>query len=66
MIEPIEFSPYNLVECLNSGLREKLFISFSSKSLVIGLNKLQCCKIRLDGKYYTEIENIKKQFASTL
>ena len=34
MIEPIEFSPYNLVECLNSGLREKLFISFSSKYLL--------------------------------
>ena len=35
-------------------------ISFSSKSLVIGLNKLQCCKIRLDGKCHSEIENIKK------
>ena len=34
MIEPIEFSPYSLVECLNSGLREKLFISFSSKYLL--------------------------------
>lgn len=33
MIEPREFSPYSLVECLNSGLREKLFISFSSKYL---------------------------------
>jgi hypothetical protein len=34
MIEPREFSPYSLVECLNSGLREKLFISFSSKYLL--------------------------------
>lgn len=34
MIEPRELSPYSLVEFLKLDLREKLFISFSSKYLL--------------------------------
>jgi predicted Ser/Thr protein kinase len=33
-------------------------ISFSSKSIILGLNKDQVCKIRLDGNAYAEIKNI--------
>lgn len=33
-------------------------ISFSSKSLILGLNNKQICKIRVDGNEYKEIQNI--------
>jgi len=33
-------------------------ISFSSKSLILGLNNKQICKIRVDGNENTEIKNI--------
>jgi hypothetical protein len=34
MIEPKEFSPFELVEYMRLGLQEKIFISFGSKYLL--------------------------------